>query len=56
MFPRSQRPIRIPRGGPGAVYQWVHEQKIPHYKIGGLVKFGVEKMGYRRFAPAEVMG
>ncbi len=28
----------------GTVYQWVHEQKIPYYKIGGLVKFEQEKI------------
>jgi excisionase family DNA binding protein len=26
------------------LYRWVHEQRIPHYKIGGLVKFELEKI------------
>jgi len=30
----------------GTVYQWVHERKIPHYKIGGLVKFEQEKIDH----------
>lgn len=26
------------------IYQWVHQQKIPHYKLGKRVKFDLEKI------------
>jgi len=29
---------------PGTVYRWVHDQWIPHYKLGSLVKFEIEKI------------
>jgi len=26
------------------IYQWVHQQKIPYYKLGKRVKFDLEKI------------
>jgi excisionase family DNA binding protein len=29
---------------PSTIYKWVHEKKIPHYKIGKLVRFDPEEV------------
>ena len=29
---------------PSTIYQWVHEGYIPHYKIGGCVRFNIEEI------------
>ena len=29
---------------PKTIYDWVHENKIPHYKLGKLVRFNMEEI------------
>ena len=29
---------------PSTIYHWTHEQRIPHYKVSGLIRFNIEQI------------